>query len=247
MSDWKPSIPWQLMPGATNGTGVYIIRGHGGTPNKGFVLGRDQFVIFPTTCGMPSSMRTTTHNKVLKLLSNPANVYKFMRGNINRSKYPPEIRNLRVIGPGSEVVNSYIEMKNNTRFPLDPARNAGHRWYHTVTGVHKVNRNGRTRYLSGRGDTKHISNIIGNQPGFYYIDACRVLPGVTQNEANRMLRAVLTGKRPVGIQNSNLVRLVKASEANIIKKASKKRPRLSENLSLKRNTTNRPLKRTRSS
>ena len=220
---------------------TYIIRGHGGTPEgRMFILGNNQYVIFPTKCGNPASMSTTLKNSVRKLIANKNMVYRFMRGNINKTRFPREIRNMRILGPKMSVSNSIISMKNTTRFPSNPQRSAGHRWYHSTAGVWKIkNREGALNYLHGRGNTKFISQIIGNRPGVYYIDACRVTPGMTQNRANKILKNIKAGKN-VNVPN---VKYMKNIE-NFEKRLKLKRKREEPNIKVRKNNNknNRPKK-----
>lgn len=172
----------------------YVIRGHGavapGRPK--FTLGPRQYVIFPTKCGNPSSMGSMYDPRTRKLISRPKLIYRHLKG--KTVNVPIELKNMRILGPGQKVQNSYLELKNTTRFPFDPKRSATHKKYHETAGVLVYNKTLKNlRYVEGKGTTQFLSAIIKNKPGYFYVDACRVLPGVTQNQANKMLRTTLAG------------------------------------------------------
>jgi len=193
----------------------YIIRGHGGTNTTSFfTLKNNQYVIFPSKCGIPSSMTTLANTNAVKLLRDPSLIINYKEG--RNVKIPIELRNIAIHGPKSRITNSIVEMKNNTRFPNNPARNALHQWYNTTTGVHKLIPSG-SEYISGRGNTKRISQIIGNRPGFFWVNACRVIPGTTQNVANNALYRIRTGQ-PVNIPNQTLKRIAEIERGSSISK-----------------------------
>lgn len=208
---------------------TYILRGHGGTERKWFILGKDQYVIFPTRCGYPSSISTTTSSKkLLGLITNVNKMYKFMRGEINKKNYPKAFHNARILGPGNTVSNSILSMKNTSRFPYDPERSKVHKWFHSTTGVFKV-RGNDANYIFGRGNTRHISSLIGKKPGVYYVDACRVLPGMTQNKANTILRKIIKGERNINVPKTSFIKSIQNYENRM---ALKKRKR--ESLTLRK-------------
>ena len=172
----------------------YVIRGHGsvvpGRPK--FTLGPRQYVIFPTKCGNPSSMASVFDPRTKKIITTPKLIYRHLRG--QTVNVPIELKNMRILGPRQKVQNSYLELKNTTRFPFDPKRSATHKRYHETAGVHVYNKTLKNlRYIEGKGTAQFLSNIIKNKPGYFYVDACRVLPGVTQNQANKMLKNTLAG------------------------------------------------------
>lgn len=207
---------------------TYILRGHGGTERKWFILGKDQYVIFPTRCGYPVNMRTISSEKVRRLITNVNKMYKFTRGELNKKNYPKAFHNARILGPGNTVSNSILQMKNTTRFPYDPKRSKIHKLFHSTTGVFKV-RGNSANYMFGRGNTKHISSLIGNRPGVYYVDACRVLPGMTQNKANKILISILKGEKNINIPKTNFIKNIQNYENRM---ALKKRKR--ENVTLRK-------------
>jgi hypothetical protein len=105
---------------------------------------------------------------------------------------------MRILGPGQKVQNSYLELKNTTRFPFNPNRSFLHKRFHETAGVHIYNKTLKSlKYVGERGTKQFLSNIIKNKPGYFYVDSCRVLPGVTQNQANNMLKNILAGVKIV--------------------------------------------------
>lgn len=218
---------------------TYVLRGHGGTMQKWFVLGKDQYVIFPTRCGYPSNMRTISSEKVRRLITNVNKMYKFTRGELNKKNYPKAFHNARILGPGNTVSNSILQMKNTTRFPYDPERSKIHRRFHETSGVFKI-RGANANYMFGRGNTRHISSLIGNKPGVYYVDACRVLPTMTQNEANKILRSMVRGQRNMSVPSSSFIKSIREYENRM---ALRKRKR--ESVTLRKNKNQSEKKRPR--
>jgi hypothetical protein len=226
----------------------YIIRGHGGT-NKTlpfFRLKPNQYVIFPSKCGMPASMGTMHNNpRALKLLQEPKRIINYIEG--RSVNVPTELKNISIQGPGTRITNSIVELKNTTRFPFNPERSKIHKRYHNTTGIYKLNVGGHPVYIEGRGQTVKISRVIGNKSGFFWIDACRVAPGTTQNEANRALRTLLAGER-VNVMNTNLRRIANAERASRLSKSITSRivfgtKRFRESNSIRRNRNVPPAKR----
>lgn len=215
---------------------VYYVRGHGATlPGREFTLGKNQYVVFMGKCGMPASMRTIMNTKVRNLLSDPNKINRFVRGNYDKSKFPIMIRNMQLIRPSQIVANMGIEMKNNQRFPNNPSKNALHRWYDSTAGVYRFKKGGESVYKQGRGNTKRLSELLVNR-GYYVVDACRVLPGTTQEQANSTLRNILKGKN-VRLPNNAFVRSVSRYEAELAKKQRMKRKFASENMSLRKSSS----------
>ena len=193
----------------------YVIRGHGGVvPGRPkFTLGPRQYVIFPTKCGNPSSMASMYDRRTMKLISRPKLIYRHLKG--QKVNVPIELKNMRILGPGQKVQNSYLALKNTTRFPFDPKRSVLHKRYHETAGVHVYNKTLKNlRYVEGKGTTQYLSSIIKNKPGYFYVDACRVLPGVTQNQANKMLRNTLAGIKIVH-SSKNLEKMRKNEDISI--------------------------------
>ena len=199
----------------------YVIRGHGGVvPGRPkFTLGPRQYVIFPTKCGNPSSMGSMYDPRTRKLIARPKLIYRHLKG--QKVNVPIELKNMRILGPGQKVQNSYLALKNTTRFPFDPKRSATHKLYHETAGVHVYNKTLKNlryfknlRYLEGKGTTQFLSAIIKNKPGYFYVDACRVLPGVTQNQANKMLKNTLAGIKIVH-SSKNLEKMRKNENISI--------------------------------
>jgi len=191
----------------------YVIRGHGGVvPGRPkFTLGPRQYVIFPTKCGNPSSMGSILDTRTKKLIMKPKLIYRHLRG--QTVNVPIELKNMRILGPGQKVQNSALSLKNTTRFPFDPTRSAFHKRYHNTTGLYVYNKSIKNlRYLEGRGKNQFLSNIIKNKPGYFYVDACRVLPGVTQNQANKMLKNTLAGIKIVHPYHKNLEKMRRNEE-----------------------------------
>lgn len=212
-----------------------VIRGHGGVfkNNNPITLENGQYVIFPGKCGMPGSTHTILSADVRRVLANRELLGRFIRGNLNRSKFPIEFRPI-LIGPGKQIPNSVVIMKNTLRFPGNVQRSMLHRWVNGTTGIWNLNKNGSLTYKEGRGNTRRVSNIIGNRPGVYYIDACRVKFGMTQNEANKMLRNIQSGKNVFVKNLKNVIN----REGEIMRRFTKKRPRPEENIQLRK--VNRP-------
>jgi hypothetical protein len=174
----------------------YIIRGHGASalPNRpNFKLNNSQYVIFPVKCGASSDTMSSTNLNVKKYIVNPSLVYNVMKR--TATNVPKSVKNMRILGPGMNVMNSYLELMNNTRVPSDPTKNQLHRWYNKSSGIHEykpaIN---RFKYQSGHGTKGYLSNIIRGKPGVFYVNACRVVPGTTQRKSNENIRKTQEGK-----------------------------------------------------
>jgi len=171
----------------------YIIRGHGAiNPGKKFTVGNSQYVIFPVKCGVSSNTMASTNIRVKKFMINPSLVYNIMSG--KETNIPETVKNMRIFGPGNSVTNSYLELMNNTRVPSNSERNQLHQWYNKTSGLLEYKPTIRKFiYQSGHGTKQYLSNIISGKPGVFYVDACRVPPGTTQQKSNENIRKTRAG------------------------------------------------------
>lgn len=227
-------------------TGRVVVRGHGGTlENRRFKLGPNQYVVYVTTCGLPGSMAILKNPTVQKFVAHPELLQSYIKNerviNNRNLKQARVLERFRVVGPGQYAANTIIEMKNNyTIYNKNSPNYKVHKNFHNSAGIWNVNTRGQFRYLGGRGNTRHISQIIGTSPGYYFIDSCRVVPGMTQEKANKLLKNLVTyGKTRTRI--SQYVKNVRKYENEARRKlaASGKRKRVNSNLNIhKQNTQN---------
>ncbi len=205
-----------------NSVPKYIITGHGATLNNRFTLKNGQYVVYVTECGLPGSTRLTGVNRVRQILKNPELLRMFMSNAINKSNVPSEFRPI-VMTPGTNIHNQIINMSNKSNEK-----------FNNRAGVWNLNEN---LYLTGHHTIKKISNVLGNLPGIYVIDACRVRLGVNVQEATNMLHRIIRGSSvPEAAFGSS-----RANERRIAISQAKKRPQfIQKKTTLRKNNKNEP-------
>lgn len=226
----------------------FLIRGHGGTlEKKRFKLGPGQYVIYFTACGLPGTMSTTNSPSIQYLMRHPEIITSYIRGNINKRNFPEETLRFRVVGPNQYATNTIVGMSDNYNKYKNTPTYQWHKYFHNTAGIWKVPNTGNFIYLGGRDTVRTIRDIIGNNPGYYFIDACRVKTNATQEESNKLLSNLRTyGKSTTPL--STFMKKVNTYETGILKKiaVSGKRKR-TNNSTVRKQTVNRPIKRLKTS
>lgn len=224
----------------------FLIRGHGGTLEKRFKLGSGQYVIYVTACGLPGSMGTVYRTSIQYLMRHPEIITSYIRGDINKRNLPEETSRFRIVGPNQYATNTTIEMKNNYNKYKNTPTYQMHKNFHNSAGIWRVPNAGNFIYVGGRGTARTIRDIIGNTPGYYFIDSCRVKIGMTQERANKILSNLRTyGKTKEPL--SNFMKRVNKYESGLLKKLAitgkRKRVYNSNIIRKKESNNNRPVKR----
>lgn len=218
----------------------YIIRGHGELLNTKFKLGPEQYVVFAQQCGDPALFGTTLHPAMKRILRSPTLLERYIRGNYNKSKFPPAFKNPIILGPGNSVRNMSINMQNNRP------------WVHETFGIFNAQMNNGKRslystrnrwYLRGRGkkDIKLSSRTgIGDRKGVFYVDSCRVRENYSPK--NNVSERIFTGL-PSGLPRtrSNIQTHVYETRRTQRFKAKRKRPQ--SDITLRKKANQPPTKR----
>lgn len=219
----------------------YIIRGHGEILPETFVLKNGQYVVFAQRCGDIAILSTTNNSHVKNTLRDPNKIYRFIKGDFNKSKFPPAFRNPIILGPGNHVRNMMIRMNDprpmvHERMGIFNAQknNGTKRWYTTANKW----------YLRGRGKTMKLSSkkAIGNSKGMFFVNSCRVNPNY--ENLNIYGKRTLEGK-PTGIPKTKNNLKTHMYETFKTKRFQAKRKYPHENVKLKRSPIHRALKRLR--
>lgn len=193
---------------------TYLISGHGEVRSRTrkFTLGKDQYVVFAQSCGLPAIKKTigtlwpirirtvmNKSNRTQMLLRSSKRLLNYIRSG-NRTK--THLKNPIILTPGSDVVDMIIDFRDPSNRIAEQMgvynvqeKPIVYSYRHPKTKkiINKVmNRRG---YMFGRGKTYMLSRIIGSRPGVYYVHACRTRPGfneISNVNINRMLR----GEKP---------------------------------------------------
>lgn len=222
----------------------YIIRGHGEIIPETFKLKNGQYVVFAQQCGDPALFGTTLGSHMKRLLKSPGELSRYIRGNYNKSKFPPAFRNPIILGPGNNVRNMVIQMKNYRErvhkhmgvFNAQKNNNNNKRWYTTANRW----------YLRGRGRAMKLSSqsAIGNRKGIFYVNSCRTGPNY-ENKNNVHSERIYVGK-PSGIPRTASNIRTHTYETYRTQKFKAKRKRTQQNMTLaKKSPSPRPMKKRR--
>lgn len=208
----------------------YLVRGHGEILPNTFKLRNGQYVIFAQPCGDPALAYTTLEPEMKRILRSPNLMSRYIRGNLNKTKFPGQFRNPIILGPGNNVRNMSINMKNND-MP----------WLHKTFGIWNTQ---MKQYIRGRNKEIKLSsqNGIGNRKGLFFVDSCRVRSNFSPK--NSVSERILAGL-PSGLRRTKSNLQTHAYELYRTKRFQSKRKRPSSNITLRKKSSPSPLHKRR--
>jgi hypothetical protein len=164
---------------------MYLLVGHGAyIPNESFTLGKNQYVIFSSRCGLPGSQGVFTDPATVSMLLNPPQLMRYAAQGIPRFDMPHYFREPVLMHPRDTIADHFVQL-------FDTSVNS----YTAQSGIYmKTPFQAHYAYVGGRGATFKLSNILNIYgKGIFIFTLCRVPPGTSQQAANAMLALSATG------------------------------------------------------